>query len=408
MASRRSNEGLEVVPQDPPRYPAKNYYEGDQSPHVVYGYPSPPPFEAKQYEENYPIPTSTEAQTYTPKKSSKLRLWWIIFAIFLVIAVVVGGAIKGLLAISKNKKNQVNANAPTAVSTQGVTTTPATNTASLTSTVLSSPTSTGSVCRGTACQRVLSAISSEPNVGMVFALGTDKGLYYKNANGSTWDNQWSSLGGVFTFPPVAISWGAGRIDILGIGTDGAMYTQCFDNNQWSGNWTSLGGVFSTPPTVTSWGKQRLDVFALGTDNSMYHKAYGGGEGLQWDADWGTLQGTYSSPPAAVSWGANRIDIWSGWESLGGGPFETVLVAVLSDLNRLEVLALGSNDDAIWHRSLVASTWSGYTKLGGVFDSAPAAVSFQAKGLDAFGIGTNAAMYHHSWSGGQWSGSTELR
>lgn len=116
MASRRSNEGLEVVPQDPPRYPAKNYYEGDQSPHVVYGYPSPPPFEAKQYEENYPIPTSTEAQTYTPKKSSKLRLWWIIFAIFLVIAVVVGGAIKGLLAISKNKKNQVNANAPTAYS----------------------------------------------------------------------------------------------------------------------------------------------------------------------------------------------------------------------------------------------------------------------------------------------------
>lgn len=147
-----------------------------------------------------------------------------------------------------------------------------------------------------------------------------------------------------------------------------------------GRWSSvesLGGVFRSAVAIASWGASRLDVVALGTDYVLWHSAFTGSQ-------------------------------WSGWESLGGGPFETVLVAVLSDLNRLEVLALGSNDDAIWHRSLVASTWSGYTKLGGVFDSAPAAVSFQAKGLDAFGIGTNAAMYHHSWSGGQWSGSTELR
>jgi hypothetical protein len=30
----------------------------------------PPPFEGKQYDENYPIPTGTEAQTYVPKKKS--------------------------------------------------------------------------------------------------------------------------------------------------------------------------------------------------------------------------------------------------------------------------------------------------------------------------------------------------
>lgn len=134
--------------------------------------------------------------------------------------------------------------------------------ASHTSATPSSPTSTGSVCRGTVCHRILSAISSELNVGMIFALGLDRGLYYKSANGSTWDGVWSSLGGVFTFPPAVISWGEGRIDILGIGSDGAMYTQYFDNNQWSGNWSSLGGVFSSPPAVTSWGKRRLDVFAL--------------------------------------------------------------------------------------------------------------------------------------------------
>ena len=108
MASRRSNEGPEVVPQDPPKYPAQSFdNKYDQDPNAAYGCASPLPFEGKQYEENYPIPTSTEAQTYAPKKKSNRRLWWIGLAVFLVIAVAIGGAIGGVLA-NKNEKNDVN------------------------------------------------------------------------------------------------------------------------------------------------------------------------------------------------------------------------------------------------------------------------------------------------------------
>ena len=109
MASRRSNEGPEVVPQDPSKYPAQSFDDKyDQDPNAAYGYVSPPPpFEGKQYEENYPIPTGTEAQTHAPIKKSKRRLWWIGLVVFLVIAVAIGGAIGGVLA-NKNKKNDVN------------------------------------------------------------------------------------------------------------------------------------------------------------------------------------------------------------------------------------------------------------------------------------------------------------
>ena len=109
MASRRSNEDPEVVTQGPPKYPAQSFgNKYDQDPNAAYGYASPPPpLEGKQYEENYPIPTGTEAQTYASKKKSTCRLWWIGLVVFLVIAVVIGGSVGGVLA-NNNKKNDVN------------------------------------------------------------------------------------------------------------------------------------------------------------------------------------------------------------------------------------------------------------------------------------------------------------
>lgn len=109
MASRSSNEGPEEVPQDPLKYPAQSFdNKYGQDPNAAYGHASPPPpFEGKQYEENYPTPTGTEAQTYAPKEKPKRRLWWIGLVVFLVIAVTIGGAIGGVLA-NKNKKNDVN------------------------------------------------------------------------------------------------------------------------------------------------------------------------------------------------------------------------------------------------------------------------------------------------------------
>ncbi|XTI86446.1 hypothetical protein V2W45_330666 [Cenococcum geophilum] len=77
--------------------------------------------------------------------------------------------------------------------------------ASHTSITPSSHILTGSVYHRTVCYQILLAISLGPNVGIIFALGLDRGLYYKSANGSTWDGVWSGLGGVFTFPPAAIS-----------------------------------------------------------------------------------------------------------------------------------------------------------------------------------------------------------
>lgn len=99
-----------------------------------------------------------------------------------------------------------------------------------TTTPVPTPTSyTKSVCRGTMCKRTLSTIVWPSGNTSIFAIGINNGVYYKTGQGTSFDNNWSELGGYFIFPPAAVSWGEGRIDILGVGSDGAMWERHLNN-----------------------------------------------------------------------------------------------------------------------------------------------------------------------------------
>ncbi|KAF2813887.1 fucose-specific lectin [Mytilinidion resinicola] len=232
-----------------------------------------------------------------------------------------------------------------------------------------------------------------------------------------WSSDWVSLGGVFTSPPAIVSWGPNRLDVFAIGSDGAMWRKAWGGNNPTGwdveDWYSLGGKFSTPPAVAARMPRRLDVVALGTDNQLYH--------ISWQENWSNwepLGGPFRGTPTIVSWGKDRLDIfvlgtdyvvwhkawtgnaWSDWESPGGDmKWESEPVAVVSDLNRIELVALNQTDDQMYHKTLVASEWG---EWGGIFNGVLTAVSLESKGLDIFGIGTDNAMWHHTWSDGQWA------
>ena len=274
-----------------------------------------------------------------------------------------------------------------------------------------------------------------PNRLDIFGLGTDRQMYHKAWNGSSWSPStagWEPLGGIFTSPPAVVAWGTNRLDIFGLGTDRQMYHKAWGGSSWSpstAGWEPLGGIFTSPPAVVAWGTNRLDIFGLGTDKQMYHKAWTGNAWSPSISGWEPLGGIFTSPPAVAAWGNNRLDIfglgtdrqmfhkawtgsaWSpsqaGWEALGGVFTSPPAVAAWGN-NRLDVFGLGT-DRQMFHKAWTGSAWSpsqaGWEALGGVFTSPPAVAAWGNNRLDIFGLGTDRQMFHKAWGGNAWSPST---
>jgi len=180
------------------------------------------------------------------------------------------------------------------------------------------------------------AVSSS-NTGQwyIFAVDTGGALWYTPSGSSS---TWTSLGGVCTASPAAVSWNtypnSVRLDVFVRGTDGALWHKYYQNG-WSG-WQSLGGQLAagTGPAVASWSAGRLDVFVQGTDGALWHKYYQNG--------------------------------WSGWQSLGGqltaSPAATWFVQT-TPANNIHVFVRGT-DGAAWTKSWTGSKWSSWQSLGG--------------------------------------------
>jgi hypothetical protein len=64
----------------------------------------------------------------------------------------------------------------------------------------------------------------------------------------------------------------------------------------------------------------------------------------------------------------------------------------------ESSSLGGADNQMYHNWYEAG-WGGWEALGGVFISAPTAVSWGKGRLDLFGLGTDNQMYHNWYEGG---------
>jgi len=268
----------------------------------------------------------------------------------------------------------------------------------------------------------------------VFARGTDSTLWHRWWDGSSWSG-WESLGGVLSSSPSAVSWGYNRIDVFAMDKDNAIVHKWWDGTSWSG-WESLGGTWTSAPSVSSWGENRLDVFVRGTDNALWHKWW---DGSSWSA-WESLAGQLKSAPGAVSWGHNRIDVfligtdkrlwhkwwdgssWSDWEVLSDEAFSSAAAAPSVSSwgeNRLDVFVRG-DDSGLWHKWWDGKMWNpqktenndgsfefsvdygSFEKLGGIWSSAPGAVSWGYGRIDVFMKGhEDGALWHNWWDGASW-------
>ncbi|MCX6022005.1 MAG: hypothetical protein NTZ05_09805, partial [Chloroflexi bacterium] len=227
------------------------------------------------------------------------------------------------------------------------------------------------------------------------------------------------LGSGLSSDPDSVSWGAGRIDVVGRDSnDNSLWRRSFANGQWAAP-EHLGGVLADGPGVSPWGQGRLDVFARGATGSLYHLPFGGGAWGQWENL--SAENAITSEPAAVSWGPNRIDVfargnpdglwhmwwdgagWKGPENLGGGLTSGPAVASWG-AGRLDVFVKGSNN-ALWHISSDGGSWTPWEQVGPAnsIASAPAAVSWGPNRIDIFAKGSSDGLWHMWWDGAVWGG-----
>lgn len=136
---------------------------------------------------------------------------------------------------------------------------------------------------------------------------THKGSYVHKAwTGDGWfpEKGWEDFGGVFFSDPAVVSWGAGRLDIVGLSADGASLRHKYYQGGWS-DWEDLGGgPFVGNPAATSWGPDRLDFWAIDSEGELNHLYW---DGSRW-SDWEQLGGEFTNTPKVVHWNSSKIDI----------------------------------------------------------------------------------------------------
>ena len=247
------------------------------------------------------------------------------------------------------------------------------------------PSLTGYEAMGGICMSAPQVVAWGPNRLDVFVTGTDSALYHKWWNGSAWGPSltgYENMGGVCVGDPRIVSWGANRLDAFVLGTDRALYHKWWDGTRWGPSLTGyerMGGVCIGQPEVVSWGPNRLDVFVIGTDRALYHKWW---DGTRWGPSltgYERLGGVCMSAPRAVSWGPNRLDIF-----------------------------VVGTDGALYHKWWNGSAWgpslTGFERMGGICVGEPEVVAWGPNRLDVFVIGTDSALYHKWWNGSAWGPS----
>jgi len=151
--------------------------------------------------------------------------------------------------------------------------------------------------------------------------------------------------------------------------------------------------------------------------------------------WNSLGGGLTSAPALCTWGgqvspaaAYRRDVfargedfalwhkwygwfpdrnvftWSEWESLGGG-LTSPPAAVSWGEGRIDVFVRGT-DRALWHRWFTGGDWSDWESLGGVLNFGPAVSSWGPRRLDVFARGTDNTIFQRTFDQG-WRAWTSI-
>ena len=106
------------------------------------------------------------------------------------------------------------------------------------------------------------------------------------------------------------------------------------------------------------------------------------------------------------------DATTGFGSINGRTMLDALqgrgvCALAWSANRLDAFVLGT-DAALYHKAWDGSAWvpseTGFEDLGGICLAAPEVVAWAAGRLDIFVVGTDGALYHKWWDGTAWGPS----
>ena len=260
------------------------------------------------------------------------------------------------------------------------------------------------------------AAVTQPSANDYFALDGHRTVIHDRWTASAGFSGWTSLGGTFVSPPVAVAGanGPGTVDVFAEGTNHGYFHSSWDGSTWS-SWEALTGIYMGPPAVVSWGPGRIDVFGQGTDRAYYHQAWTGRS-----TGWTKLEamgGTFNGPPTAVATSVGSIDIFGRgtdnhyyyrsydgtsftpptWGTVGPGTFVTDPV-VAATATRLDIFGQGT-DMRYYHQPGIGQKLE---SLGvGTYIGAPAAAWQGPNTLDVVGQGTNNGYYHLQQSNGVW-------
>ena len=268
-----------------------------------------------------------------------------------------------------------------------------------------------------------------PNPGSLAAIGIqeDQALYWKAYQNGTWESTWTSLGGTWGTAISAVSRSSGFISVYGFESEGGNLQQSAwtPDDDGSAKWVeilNLGGICFGSPSVAAWNSSREDIFVQGSDDNLWHIYW---NGTTWSS-FERLDGiTIVSPPLAVSSGENRLDVfalgegntfcwrayretWMTWDCTISGnlSFESIPSAAVMGLNRVDAVALAS-DDHTYHKSLVNSSWTtNWDDLGGQLNGAPVIALFSPNTGSVLGIGMDNGLYigNRDSSAFNWEGS----
>jgi hypothetical protein len=187
-------------------------------------------------------------------------------------------------------------------------------------------------------------IGSEFAGTWAFVTGGDDGVWFRVfSDGSGLWGPWRTIGGVSTAPPAASCTGdfTAQPTVYVTGGDGAVWRR----NVAAGGWSSLGAqlLFGTSPAVIpavgGVCPAQQDLFAVGTNLGLYERR----------ATWVPIGGRSVFSPTVLQ--------------LPGG--------------RTEVYLIGLNGALYTASRAPGSTvWSGFTRIGGLFESSPSAQLWQ--------------------------------
>ncbi len=232
-----------------------------------------------------------------------------------------------------------------------------------------------------------------------------------------------SYPGPWTSGPDASGLNSTNMEVFIGGAANAVYDVHWDGTNFSGA-TNLGGTITADPgAVTNPATSRTDLFVTGLNGAIYHKVFTGTWGPFMAFDGTGTSGPDASlragTPGTVDvwvrgtnnalyhkWSTDGGNTWFGWESQGGS-LSTDARAVSWNANRVDVFA-GGTDHQLYHKwwNLVGG-WSQWEALGGNLTSAPDAASCASGHLDVFVRGTDNAIYTKGWNGTSWSAYSRL-